>query len=275
MVVEARGARRPAAARWPLAAYTLAFGLLLPAVALAHDALEVAEGMIESAEFERALTRLDALADDERAGLGADEVARLLRLHAVASAALGRDEATRRDLRALASLLSGADPGALPTPLREVYEAEAGRSSRPVRVRVRLVHELGGQVQAAGAVEHDPGALVRAVVLRCIARDREIARARAEQLTVPASEGLRCAAAALGPGGYLVALDEVRWLGGGLDPETLDDPSWTFEGPPPRRARWKLALGVTTALAVVGGVVLAIVLASRPPALAGPTWEGS
>ena len=105
----------------------------------AQPSLEDAERTLENAEFERALTQLQALADDESLAFGRDELARLLRLRAVAAAALGRDDEAREALRALSTLLSGGPPGPLPPPLAATY-AEV-RSTAVLELQVALTRE--------------------------------------------------------------------------------------------------------------------------------------
>lgn len=253
----------------------MALGCLFAAVGVpavhahAQPSLEGAERALENADFERALTDLEALAADESLGLAAVEVARLLRLRAVAAAALGRDDDARTTLRALSTLLAGAEPGALPPALRALYTEV--RSDAPLNVQVSLVRDVGGQVRAAVSVRDDPASLVRYVVLRCAVGEREVARTRGDRLVVREASGLRCAATAVGPGGYVLAEHEVPWVASG-SLEGEDD--WNpYEEPPPRRVG-AIVGGVLAGVVVVAGVIaLAVVLGGRGTTLDGPTWE--
>lgn len=266
---QTRAARRAAlvclAAMSPLAS----FAAPTPTVAQqrAEPSLEAAERSLENAEFESTLGDLDALEADESLGFSRDELARLLRLRAVALAALGRDDDARASLRALSTLLEGAAPGALPPTLLTTYREV--RDETTVSVQVALVRDVGEQVRASVEVAGDPARLVHHVVLRCAIDDREVARTRGDRLVVRAADGLSCAADAVGPAGYVLARHEARWVGATSGEE------WNpYEEPQPRRrvGAWVggLVAGVTV---VVGAIVLGVMLSQRSATLDGPTWE--
>ncbi|MCB9630886.1 MAG: hypothetical protein H6721_01850 [Sandaracinus sp.] len=233
----------------------------------AQPSLEDAERTLENAEFERALTQLQALADDESLAFGRDELARLLRLRAVAAAALGRDDEAREALRALSTLLSGGPPGPLPPPLAATY-AEV-RSTAVLELQVALTRDVGEQVRASVAVQNDPAGLVRHVVLRCAIGEREIARTRGDRLVVRAADGLVCHADAIGPAGYPLGHEESRWVGGTVGEEPWDP----FEEPPKRRVGAWVGGILGAAVVVAGAITLGVLAARRNTTLEGPTWE--
>ncbi|MCU0677572.1 MAG: hypothetical protein MUE69_32925 [Myxococcota bacterium] len=229
--------------------------------------LEGAEASLENAEFESALVALGALESDESLGFSRDELARLLRLRAVALSALGRDDEARASLRALSTLLEGAEPGALPPTLLAIYREV--RDETPLSVRVVLVRDVGEQVRASVQVEGDPAGLVRHLVLRCAIDENEVARTRGDRLVVRAADGLSCAVDAVGPAGHALAHHDARWVGA-----ASDDAFNPYEEPPPRRRVGALVGGLVAAVTVVvGAVVLGVMLSQRGAGLDGPTWE--
>lgn len=233
----------------------------------AQPTLQSAESALEHAEFERALRELSALEGDESLSFDAASLALLLRLRAVASAALGRDDDANVALRGLSTVLDGRAPEALPPPLDEAYERL--RTTRPLEVHVTLTREVGDQVRASVAVRGDPGELTRHVSLRCAIEGREVVRTRGDRLAVRAAAGLVCSAEAIGPAGYVLGQHEVGWMGAALE----DD--WNPYGEPlPRRRVGAWFVGVLAGVAVVAGAVVAGVVLSRGGSgLEGPTWE--
>ena len=229
--------------------------------------LESAEASLENAEFESALVALEALESDESLGFSRDELARLVRLRAVALSALGRDDEARTSLRALSTLLEGSEPGALPPTLLAIYREV--RDETRLSVRVVLVRDVGEQVRASVQVEGDPAGLVRHLVLRCAIDENEVACTRGDRLVVRAADGLSCAVDAIGPAGHPLAHHDARWVG------AATDGAWNpYEEPPPRRRVGALVGGLVAAVAVVvGAVVLGVMLSQRGAGLDGPTWE--
>jgi hypothetical protein len=249
----------------------LCLPLCLPVTAHAQrestPSLQSAEASLENAEFESALVALEVLESDESLGFSRDELARLVRLRAVALSALGRDDDARASLRALSTLLEGAEPGALPPTLLAIYREV--RDETPLSVRVVLVRDVGEQVRASVQVEGDPAGLVRHLVLRCAIDENEVARTRGDRLVVRAADALSCAVDAIGPAGHALAHHDARWVGA-----ASDDAFNPYDEPPPRRRVGALVGGLVAAVTVVvGAVVLGVMLSRRGAGLDGPTWE--
>ncbi len=234
--------------------------------ARAQPTLQSAERALENAEFERALRELSAIEADESLSFDAASLVLLLRLRAVASAALGRDDDAQMAIRGLSTVLGGREPEALPPPLDEAYERL--RTTVPLEVHVTLTREVGDQVRASVAVRGDPGELTRHVSLRCAIDGREVVRTRGDRLAVRAADGLVCTAEAIGPAGYGLGQHEARWMGAAVE----DD--WNPYGePPPRRRVGAWVGGVLAGVAVVAGAVaLGVVLSRGGGGLEGPTW---
>lgn len=241
----------------------LAIVVWLAPVTAAAQASELsrAERLLENAEFEAAADVLETVAESD-AGLDRAEVAELLRLRAVVRSALGRDRDADRDLDALARVLDGREPGALPDPMRRRFDRHR-RRAEPIAARV-LISPEGDRLAVRLRIDNDPSGLVRRQELVCRADGREVASTDADRLTVTGQRELECRAVLYGPGAWRAAEASTTWRGGGDDGGSGElgwlDENWPY-----------LVAGAGGAVALV--VLISIIAyAAGPTGVSGPMW---
>jgi hypothetical protein len=185
---------------------------LVPAASLAQGRLAEARAAFDAAEFETALSRLDAL--DAAEDLSFEEVCGLLVLRAEVHLALGDDAAMQADLLGLVTIAPDATlPRTAPPELREAAERMRRREIGAPTVRAEARPTATGVELRARASGDDAG-LVRRVRVRARGTDGTW-REATDELDVTGT-GADYWAAAIGPGGWVLATsgtesDPLRW----------------------------------------------------------------
>ena len=241
--------------------YVVGLSLCIVAVeasALADEAaLDEAEQLLETGEFERAMETLARIAESD-VDLGRRDLERLLTLRAVAAGALGREADVERDLYALASILDGREPSGLPPNLERRFEAVRTDVAGPVRVQVTIEPDPDGDLIARLAVLADPGSLTRDTELVCSSDAIELARGSGRRLSIPRRAHVSCHGEARGPGGATIATGNATRSSGGTS---------VFETEP-----WPWIL-IGAGAAVVLGIVIGIAIAATASGgITGPMW---
>lgn len=242
------------------------FALVTP-LAHAQSSLDRAEEQLELAEFEEAARLLEEVADDDRAGLDRDAVARLYRLRAVVRSALGRDRDVTRDLTALVLVLEGREPGALPQSLRRRFDRiRAAQGQESLRVRVGIRPLGADEVRARVTADDGDGGVVQRTELVCRAGGSEVASSDSGEVTVRGEVELECEGRAFGPGGWEIGTSTARWSSGESD--GTDDP------PPPGGIDETLIwiLGGAGAAVLVGVLIGVVAFAVADTGVGGPIW---
>lgn len=249
-------------------ALAIAVVLAWAPLAVAQSGGERVRQLVEEGEFERAAA---AFAEAMRASvLSREELIGLLEARALLAHAQRDDAALDEALSGLASIVPTHRFDASFPPDLAVRSVEVGRRMRGrLSVEVQIVPS-GTGVRLGPRVEHDPGALVRAVRIRVL--DPTTGAWTVAEGPVEAAAGRRVHAyvEAIGPGGVVLARrgspeDPIVLEGPGAGTGAPNDPA---PASPPVRAgppdwAWVL-VGVGVVLLVAAGIGAGVYAATNP-----------
>jgi hypothetical protein len=269
-------------------------GLVAPATAVAHPAIDEAEALLAEAEFSEALERLREA--EAGADLSREDLIALLELRAVLELALAPDVVPTQTLLGLASLAPerSLSPSRAPEIRRALAEAQAGLRG-PLEVTVVVTREAD-RVRLAAEVEGDPAALVRSVRIgvKVLGVDAdgtstaEWSEGMRTEATVGVGDGeaVHYYAEAVGPGDAVVARDGTRDAPRVLVNRASTQTPGTTDGhvaPEPGGASpvrsdesgagglvWALGIGGVVVAAVAVTLVIVLVATGNDDSVVGP-----